>query len=124
MGIGHVAVLSRQSNQIRGLLGKFGLIVPQGVARLRRQLPQPLEDPENGLPVLAREVPARLLAQFREPDHSRPDCRPSQPECKQDQRRQHEHVNHITMQGPDLGNERAAAHAQQYQSSEKNGSRH
>jgi transposase len=57
-----------QVNQIRGLLGEFGLIVPQGVACLRRQLPQILEDAENGLPVLAREVLARLLAQFRELD--------------------------------------------------------
>ncbi len=41
-------------NQIRGLLGEFGIVVPQGVARLRAQLPRILEDAENGLPSLAR----------------------------------------------------------------------
>jgi transposase len=53
-------------NQIRGLLGEFGLVVPRGVERLRAQLPQILEDAENGLPALAREVLARLLEQLRE----------------------------------------------------------
>jgi transposase len=55
-------------NQIRGLLAEFGLVVPKGVAKLRRQLPQILEDAENGLPALAREVLAGLLEQFRELD--------------------------------------------------------
>ena len=57
-----------QVNQIRRLLGEFGLIVPQGVAHLRKQLPQILEDAENGLPALAREVLAGLLEQFHELD--------------------------------------------------------
>jgi len=53
---------------IGGLLGEFGLVVPKGVARLRRELPGILEDAENGLPVLARTVLAGLLEQFREFD--------------------------------------------------------
>jgi transposase len=53
-----------QVNQIRGLLAEFGLVVPKGVARLRRDLPGILEDAENGLPDLAREVLAGLLEQF------------------------------------------------------------
>jgi transposase len=57
-----------QVNQIRGLLGEFGLVVPHGVARLRRELPGILEDAENGLPALAREVLASLLEQFHELD--------------------------------------------------------
>jgi transposase len=57
-----------QVNQIRGLLGEFGLVVPQGVARLRQALPDILEDAENGLPDLAREVLCGLLAQFHELD--------------------------------------------------------
>ena len=57
-----------QVNQIRGLLGEFGLVVPKGVARLRRELPGILEDAENGLPALAREVLAGLLDQFQEFD--------------------------------------------------------
>jgi len=57
-----------QVNQIRGLLGEFGLVVPRGVARLRHELPGILEDAENALPVLAREVLSGLLEQLREAD--------------------------------------------------------
>ena len=57
-----------QVNQIRGLLSEFGLVVPQGVVRLRRELPRILEDAENGLPALAREVLSGLLEQLREVD--------------------------------------------------------
>jgi transposase len=63
-----VANRTAQVNQIRGLLGEFGLVVPKGVARLRRELPSILEDAENRLPVLAREVLAGMLEQFREFD--------------------------------------------------------
>jgi len=63
-----VANRTAQVNQIRGLLGEFGIVVPQGAARLRRELPGILEDAENGLPALAREVLAGLLEQFHELD--------------------------------------------------------
>jgi transposase len=53
-------------NQIRGMLGEFGVVLPQGVSRLRARLPRILEDAENGLPALAREVLVELLKQFRE----------------------------------------------------------
>jgi transposase len=59
-----VATRTGQVNQIRGLLAEFGLVVPLGIARLRRQLPQILEDAENGLPLLARHTLAALLEQF------------------------------------------------------------
>lgn len=36
-------------NQIRGLLGEYGLVARQGVAVLRQALPEILEDAENGL---------------------------------------------------------------------------
>jgi transposase len=55
-------------NQIRGLLGEFGVIVPKGVARFRRELPGILEDAENGIPDLGRTVLANLLDQFRDLD--------------------------------------------------------
>jgi len=57
-----------QVNQIRGLLSEFGLVVPKGVARLRRELPGVLEDAENALPTLAREVLSGLLEQLRAAD--------------------------------------------------------
>jgi transposase len=51
-------------NQVRGLLGEFGVVVPIGIRRLRAQLPQILEDAENGLPALARQILAQLLQQL------------------------------------------------------------
>jgi transposase len=60
-----VANRTAQVNQIRGLLGEFGLVVAQGVARLRDQLPQILEDAENRLPHLARQLLSDLLEQLR-----------------------------------------------------------
>jgi transposase len=47
-------------NQIRGLLGEYGLIMAQGVAALRRQLPLYLEDASNELTPVSREVFADL----------------------------------------------------------------
>ena len=47
-------------NQMRGLLAEYGIVVPQGIARLRRVLPSVLEDAANGLPVLTREVMAEV----------------------------------------------------------------
>ncbi|MFZ5698556.1 MAG: IS110 family transposase [Pseudomonadota bacterium] len=52
-------------NQMRGLLGEFGITVAQGIDRLRRAMPEILEDGENRLPGLARETFAELLEQLR-----------------------------------------------------------
>ena len=38
-----------KSNQIRGLVGEYGIVAPVGIRQLRRTLPQWLEDGENGL---------------------------------------------------------------------------
>lgn len=45
-----------QSNQIRGLLSEFGIILPQGLASLREGIPIVLENAENGLPDRFRAV--------------------------------------------------------------------
>jgi transposase len=55
-------------NQVRGLLGEFGIVVPVGIRRLRAQLPQILEDAENALPTLARRILADLLQQLHHLD--------------------------------------------------------
>lgn len=47
-------------NQIRGLLGEYGLIIPLGVAAVRRQIPLYLEDASNELTPISREVFADL----------------------------------------------------------------
>ncbi|XGA79321.1 IS110 family transposase [Halomonas sp. CH40] len=38
-----------KANQIRGLVGEYGIIAPVGIQQLRRALPRWLEDAENGL---------------------------------------------------------------------------
>lgn len=50
-----VKTRTARANQVRGLLAEFGVVVAQGLQRLRRQLPELLEDAENGLPPLLRE---------------------------------------------------------------------
>jgi len=44
------------SNHMRGVLSEYGIVVPQGVKVLSRQLPEILEDAENALPMLARHL--------------------------------------------------------------------
>ncbi len=56
------------SNQIRGLLAEFGIILPKGLATLRRQLPELLEDAENGLSDLFRTLLNQCLQQLRAAD--------------------------------------------------------
>lgn len=43
-------------NQVRGLLAEFGIILNQGVATLRKAIPDLLEDAENGLHPLFRDA--------------------------------------------------------------------
>lgn len=52
-------------NQIRGLLSEYGIVVGQGASHLRRALPEVLEDADNGLPALAREVFAERYSHLR-----------------------------------------------------------
>lgn len=51
-------------NQVRGLLSEYGVVLAQGVATVRRGLPEVLDDGDNDLPVLAREVFAELYARL------------------------------------------------------------
>lgn len=55
-------------NQIRGLLTEYGIVVAKSIARIRRALPEILEDAENGLPDLARDVFAELRERLIELD--------------------------------------------------------
>ena len=57
-----------QANQIRGLLGEFGIVLAQGIGQLSRRVPEILEDGENGLPGLMRALLSRLLAQLQHLD--------------------------------------------------------
>jgi transposase len=64
------AVVNRtaQVNQIRGFLLEYGLTVPQGIAALRRRLPELLEDAENGLTEAFRELLLELTEELRHLD--------------------------------------------------------
>src|SRR5262249_10321803 len=44
------------ANQLRGGLGEYGVVVPQGIGRIRKAIPLLVEDAENGLSDLCREL--------------------------------------------------------------------
>ena len=54
-----------QANQMRGLLGEFGIVLPQGIGQLYRQVPDILADGDNALPGPMRALLQRLLAQLK-----------------------------------------------------------
>jgi transposase len=63
---GFVSARTAQSNQIRGLLSEFGIVMPKGISSLERGMPEILADAENGLSGSSRELFARLFAHFKE----------------------------------------------------------
>ena len=56
------------ANEVRGLLGEFGIVVPTSLGALRRALPEILEDAENGLPADFRILLAELAEELRNLD--------------------------------------------------------
>ena len=62
------------ANQIRGLLAEYGIVVAQGVAPLRRELPLVLEAADNGLTVAARQLVAEQLEELRALDERHQRC--------------------------------------------------
>ena len=57
-----------KANQIRGLVGEYGLIAPIGICQLRRALPCWLEDAENGLSDAFRTLLSALAEDLRHLD--------------------------------------------------------
>jgi len=55
-------------NQVRGLLAEYGVIMPKGVNVIRRQIPELLEDGENNLSGLFRQLLAQCYQQLQEID--------------------------------------------------------
>src|SRR5215813_12632261 len=51
-------------NQMRGLLLEYGIIIPQGIARLRKRLPRVLEEADNGLSFLMRDLLQSLQSEL------------------------------------------------------------
>jgi len=63
---GFVKARTAQANQIRGLLGEYGIVVPQGIVYIAKRLPAILEDGENELPGSFRQLLARLGDHLKE----------------------------------------------------------
>lgn len=65
---GFVKARTAQGNQIRGLLSEFGIVMPQGISQITKQVPEILEDGENGLPGAMRNLIDRLTENLKEMD--------------------------------------------------------
>jgi len=65
---GFVKARTAQANQIRGLLSEFGIVIPQGIGQIMKQVPEILEDGENGLPGTMRNLIDRLTENLKEMD--------------------------------------------------------
>jgi transposase len=55
-----VAARTAQANQIRGLLAEYGIVMPKGISHVTEMLPDIIEDADNELPYLFRELLQRL----------------------------------------------------------------
>jgi transposase len=65
---GFVKARTAQANQIRSLLGEFGLIIPAGISHVAKRVPSLLEDASNVLPGSFRQLIARLTEHLKELD--------------------------------------------------------
>lgn len=65
---GFVKARTAQANQIRGLLAEYGHIIPQGISHISKQVPDLLEDSENGLPGTFRQLLMRLHEHLKDLD--------------------------------------------------------
>ena len=65
---GLVKARTAEVNRLRGLLGEYGIVIGQGLAPVRKRLPEILEDGENGLSFLVRELFADRYRQVLELD--------------------------------------------------------
>ena len=66
---GFVKARTAQANQIRGLLTEFGIVIPQGIGHIAKRLPEILEEGENGLPGMMRQLLRRLGENLKEMDN-------------------------------------------------------
>ena len=61
-------------NQTRGLLAEYGVVIHQGISVVRCQLPLIIEDAENGLTSLSRELFSELLDELHLLDERLKQC--------------------------------------------------
>jgi transposase len=65
---GFVKARTAQANQIRGLLGEFGLVIPKGISHVAERVPALLEDASNELPLAFRQLIDRLTRHMKDLD--------------------------------------------------------
>jgi transposase len=65
---GFVKARTAQANQIRGLLAEYGIVIPKGIVHIGKRLPEILEDGENELPGIFRQLIDRLGSNLKELD--------------------------------------------------------
>ena len=65
---GFVKARTAQANQIRGLLAEYGIVIPVGINNIVKRLPDILEDGENNLPGVFRQLIQRLGEHLKELD--------------------------------------------------------
>src|SRR5512143_1854463 len=65
---GFVKARTAQANQIRGLLTEYGIILAQGIDNIAKRLSEVLEDGENDLPGVFRQLVHRLGEHLKELD--------------------------------------------------------
>lgn len=62
---GYVKARTALSNQIRGLLAEFGVVIPKGLAHMAARVPEALEDASNELTGMVRQLIQGLLEQLK-----------------------------------------------------------
>jgi len=65
---GFVKARTAQANQIRGLLLEYGITIPQGIKNITKRVPEILEDGENELPGIFRQLLERLSEHLKDLD--------------------------------------------------------
>lgn len=66
---GFVKARTAQANQIRGLLTELGIVIPKGIHVVIKRMPEILEDAENGIASIQRQLLQRLTDHLKELDH-------------------------------------------------------
>ena len=54
------SVASKSTVHIRGLLAEYGIVIPKEIGHIGKRVPKILEDGENGLPGIFRQLIDRL----------------------------------------------------------------
>jgi transposase len=65
---GFVKARTAQANQIRSLLGEFGLVMPKGITNVRKRVPELVEHARGELPAAFRHLVDRMLDHLKELD--------------------------------------------------------